>query len=60
MTKAQMMEMFDEDCDIMLDLLERLQSARDFFALFPELLVAAQCRLICSGSKALQEARKKG
>jgi hypothetical protein len=53
-TKAQMMEMLEEDGDIMGDVLKRLQSAHDFFSLFSKLLTMAECRYVAAGSKVLR------
>ena len=55
MTKAKIMDMFEEDGDATAELIDYFKRSLSFFSHFSELLELAGWRLVCAGSSVLQE-----
>jgi hypothetical protein len=58
-TKAELSEMFEKDGDAMCGLVENMESAKNFFSHFSELLDAASARLFAAGFSVYQNTPEK-
>jgi len=59
-TKAELAGMFEQEWDVMTDLVENMGTAKNFFRHFCELLDAASARLIVAGCGVCKDVAKKG